>query len=72
MEDRWGQLWEIATSDSGGDAIITPDPESSDHVLLTYSDGSQGALYWHHDTRSWHFVENFCIAPCDVAARDSL
>lgn len=67
--DRWGQLYEIATGDSGGDAVVhlTEDP---DLVVLMYPDGSQGSWRW--SDRDWQAVEALGTAPGDVAARDSL
>jgi hypothetical protein len=70
--NKWQKLWEIATDDpSEKPCTITPDLESEDRVLVTWDDGSQAGLYWHHVSQSWRFEETLCNFPCDVAARDS-
>jgi len=69
MEDRWAQLWKIATSEPEGDAIIVPHSDNPDAVLLKWPGGSTAGYVWEHGR--WVFLEQLCTCPADVAARDT-
>lgn len=68
--DVWGKLWDMATSEPGGPATITPDPEDPGYATLTWPDGSNCTVYWHDG--DWRFPEAHNACPGDVAARDAL
>jgi hypothetical protein len=68
--NQWSDLWHIATDDPGGPATILVSEDTNDEVTLEWPDGSSTSLYWHND--KWQFPEGLDIAPCDVAARDTL
>lgn len=68
---KWEKLWGIATSEPGGDAIITP-LNTPAEVLLTWPDGTEAVLCWHGNTISWQFPEQYNPCPGDIAARDAL
>ncbi len=70
MNDVWGKLWDIATSEPGDPAAISVDAEDSGLVVLTWPDGSKGAFAW--DAGEWRHVESLNGCPGDVAARDAL
>ncbi len=67
--DKWWKLWDKATSEPEGAAVIEVTPDDSDYVVLTWPDGSKGAWYWHDG--DWQPCDTPNTAPCDVAARDS-
>ena len=69
MNDVWGQLWDIATSEPEGDAVIRPTDDPG-RVVIVWLDGSEAGLYWHNGR--WCFEETLDTCPCDVAARDAL
>jgi hypothetical protein len=67
--DQWGRLFDIATGEPEGNAVIEP-TDNPGEVALTWPDGSKTGLYWHNG--QWNHTEQLDTAPCDVAARDTL
>lgn len=67
--DQWGKLWDIATGEPGGNARIEV-TDNPGEVALVWPDGSVSGLYW--DNGRWNYAETLDLAPCDVAARDTL
>lgn len=72
MIDKWAKLWNYATCDCDGDAVIIPDPDDPNEVTLRWPDGSESRLYWCWATNQWEHHESISGCPGDVAARDTL
>jgi hypothetical protein len=53
MEDRWYKLWDMATSEPDGDAVIVPREDVPDEVTLRWPDGSESHLYWKYNEAEW-------------------
>ena len=68
--DQWGKLWDVATGEPGAPARIEVDPTDAGTVMLLWPDGSRSHLYW--DDGDWQSCGHLDLAPCDVAARDTL
>jgi len=70
QEDAWSKLWAIVAADPETPPLIEVDQDDPNEVTLVYEDGTKSGVYWTYGR--WNFHELLDLAPCDVAARDSL